>query len=122
MYTVAYHYLVKRDDIPALPGVWKQKIRRAIEDRLDQLGNVLACILVVAIRVDNEVGAESQASIQAPAEGARQAQVSLVTHDVVNADLSGYLHGPVGAAVVDDQDFHLIDPGNLPRDIGHGLG
>ena len=34
MYTVAYHYLVKRDDIPALPGVWKQKIRRAIEDRL----------------------------------------------------------------------------------------
>ncbi|OJI07857.1 addiction module antitoxin RelB [bacterium CG10_46_32] len=34
MYTVTYHYLVKRDDIPALPNEWKQKIRSAIEERL----------------------------------------------------------------------------------------
>ncbi|MBI2050583.1 MAG: type II toxin-antitoxin system RelE/ParE family toxin [Parcubacteria group bacterium] len=34
MYAVTYHHLVKREDIPALPDVWKQKIKRAIEERL----------------------------------------------------------------------------------------
>jgi mRNA interferase RelE/StbE len=34
MYSVTYHYLVVREDIPALPNTWKKKIRRAIEERL----------------------------------------------------------------------------------------
>ena len=34
MFTVAYHYLVVSRDIPRIPKKWKEKIRRAIEERL----------------------------------------------------------------------------------------
>ena len=34
MFKILYHHLVVRDDIPALPAVWKKKIRRAIELKL----------------------------------------------------------------------------------------
>lgn len=34
MFNVAYHYLVVRDDIPRLPSEWKERVRRAIEERL----------------------------------------------------------------------------------------
>lgn len=33
-YTIVYHELVVRDDIPAIAMVWREKIRRAIELRL----------------------------------------------------------------------------------------
>ena len=34
MFNVFYHYLVVRDDIPRLPGELKERVRRAIEERL----------------------------------------------------------------------------------------
>ena len=34
MFDVVYHHLVVRDDIPKLAREWKEKIRRAIENRL----------------------------------------------------------------------------------------
>lgn len=34
MFGIVYHYLVVRDDIPKLPTEWKEKVRRAIEERL----------------------------------------------------------------------------------------
>lgn len=34
MFSVVYHHLVVRDDIPKLPTIWKEKARRAIEERL----------------------------------------------------------------------------------------
>lgn len=34
MFTVLYHELVVRDDIPQLPPEWKRKIQRTIEERL----------------------------------------------------------------------------------------
>ncbi|MBI5220294.1 MAG: type II toxin-antitoxin system RelE/ParE family toxin [Candidatus Liptonbacteria bacterium] len=36
MFTLAYHRLVVRDDIPKLSSVWKRKVRRAIEERLTE--------------------------------------------------------------------------------------
>lgn len=34
MFTVVYHHLVIRDDIPNLSHKWREKVRRAIEKRL----------------------------------------------------------------------------------------
>lgn len=34
MFSVVYHQLAVRDDISKLPTVWKEKVRRAIEERL----------------------------------------------------------------------------------------
>lgn len=34
MFTIAYHHLVVRDDIPRLSAEWREKIRTTIEKRL----------------------------------------------------------------------------------------
>lgn len=34
MFEVVYHQLVVKNDIPKLPSSWRDKIRRAIEERL----------------------------------------------------------------------------------------
>lgn len=34
MFNIIYHHIVVRDDIPKLSREWKEKIRRAIEERL----------------------------------------------------------------------------------------
>jgi mRNA interferase RelE/StbE len=34
VYSLAYHALVVREDIPALDAVWRQRIKRAIEEKL----------------------------------------------------------------------------------------
>lgn len=34
MFRILYHHLVVQDDIPRLSREWKEKIRRAIEERL----------------------------------------------------------------------------------------
>lgn len=34
MFSIIYHHLVVRDDIPKLSHEWKEKIRRAIENKL----------------------------------------------------------------------------------------
>ena len=34
MFNVTYHHLVVDDDIPKLPNEWKERVRRAIEERL----------------------------------------------------------------------------------------
>ena len=33
MFTLHYHYLVVRDDIPKLSNIWRQKIKQAIESK-----------------------------------------------------------------------------------------
>lgn len=40
MFSVIYHHLVVRYDIPKLPSAWKEKVRRAIEDRLTAQPNL----------------------------------------------------------------------------------
>lgn len=34
MFEIVYHHLVVKEDIPKLPSSWRDKIRRAIEERL----------------------------------------------------------------------------------------
>jgi hypothetical protein len=51
----------------------------------------------------------------------RQALIADIFNDVINADLARDLLGPIRAAVIDDQDFHLVDSENLSRNIPYGL-
>ena len=73
------------------------------QDRLDQLLDVAAVVLVVGVGVDDHVGAELQAGVEAGLEAGGQALVVGQAHDVVHAVRAGHLDGVVGGAVVDDQ-------------------
>ena len=55
-----------------------------------------------------------QAGVNAGHEPARKAPVLLKGYDMLYAPFAGDLHRAVGGAVVDDQDFDLIHPVDLP--------
>ena len=56
-----------------------------VEYRLDQIGNVGARVLVVAVGVDDHVGAELEAGVEARLEAGCKATVVGQSDDVVNA-------------------------------------
>src|SRR3546814_4930459 len=64
-------------------------VRLAGQDGAGQLGNVLAFILVVCIRVDNHVCAQLQACLQADHERGSQAAVDGVPDDMIEDRKSG---------------------------------
>ena len=97
-------------------------IRGAFENRRDEFRNICADILVVTVRVDDDIRSKLEAGIDTVTETASQSDVALVADDVVDADLTGYFNRAVGAAVIDDEDFHLVDPGNLPWDVRNCFG
>ena len=96
-------------------------IRRAVEDRANQLGDVAPGILVVPIGIDDDVGTERQGSFDTAAKGSCQALVVLMLDDVIDADLKGERHGAVGRAIVDDEDFDLVYPLDPSRYVRDGL-
>ena len=61
----------------------------ARDDRLDELRDVLAAVLVVGVGVDDHVGAELQRGVHAGLERAREALVVGQAHDVVDAAGAG---------------------------------
>ena len=67
------------------------------------VGDVAAVVLVVGVGVDDHVGAELQARVEARLEAVRQALVVRQPHDVVDAVRARDLDRPVGRAVVDDE-------------------
>ncbi len=96
-------------------------VGRAVEDRPHEARDVGAGVLVVAVGVDDDIGAEPEAGVDAGAEGARQALVVLVADDVVDADLARHRDRAVGRAVVDDEDLDRIDAVDRARNVGDGL-
>jgi hypothetical protein len=91
------------------------------EDRRDQAGDVLAAVLVVGVGVDDDVGAEAHARVEAGHVHGREAAVAREAEHVVHADLRGVLGGAVGAAVVDDEDLDAVDAREAARQVGEGL-
>jgi hypothetical protein len=92
----------------------------AVEDRSDQLRNVGAGILIVAIRVDDDVGTPLEAGVDANDERARKAQIALVAHDVIDANLARPQSRPIRRAIVDNQDLYLFDASDLTWDVADG--
>ena len=94
----------------------------AVQDRLDQARDIGAGILVVAVGVDDDVGAGLEAGVEPGAEGVGKAAVAGLGDDMIDAEGPRDLDRAVGRAVVDDQDLHLVDARDAPRNGGHGLG
>ena len=94
----------------------------AAQDGRDQVGDAVLRVLVVGIGVDDDISPQAQAGIQAGLEGGGQPLITGVTHHMVYAQCFGDFDGAVTAAVVYDQDFDLIDAGDMARDSGNGNG
>ena len=89
------------------------------DDRRDELGDVAAVVLVVGVGVDDHVGAELEARVEAGLEAARQALVVGQPDDVVDAELARDLDRAIGRAVVDDEPLHGLEAGDLAGEVAH---
>ena len=88
------------------------------QDGLDQVGDPVLGVLVVAVGVDHDVGAELERALHPVVEGAPEPAVAGVPHEVRDAVLLGHLDGAVRGAVVDDQYEDLVDAGDRRGDAG----
>ena len=71
-------------DLVDLP-VSDHDVRGPRDDRLDQIGDALLGVLVVAVGVDEDVGSELEGASNAVVEGAAQALVARVVHELPDA-------------------------------------
>jgi hypothetical protein len=81
-----------------------------------------AAVLVVGVGVDDDVGAQFQAGVEARLEAGREALVVGQADDVLDPAFAGHLDRAVSAAVVDHQQLHLVDAGHLARQVGDRRG
>ena len=89
----------------------------AIQNRCHQLRNVGTKVLIVAVGVDDDVGPRLQTFVNAPAEGARQAQVPLVANDVLDPQIPSDLNGAIGTAIINDEDLNPVDARNRTGNV-----
>ena len=81
----------------------------SLKNRREKIGDPLLRVLVVAVGVDDDVGAVGQRIIDAVAEGPREALVFGVPDDVHDAAGAGRSNGAVRRSVVDDEDLQLVN-------------
>ena len=97
-------------------------VRAAVQDRLDELGDVGAAVLVVGVGVDDHVGTQLQRRVDAGLEGGRQPLVVGQAHEVLDAEGAGDLDRAVAGAVVDDEPLDLVEARNLAWEVRERLG
>jgi hypothetical protein len=73
-----------------------------------QLWNIRRAILIVCIRVDDDVGAMLQAGSKARHESSGEALVRFVPHNVFDSVFERNTNGIVVAAVIHYQPFHAV--------------
>ena len=112
--------LLQRREVLDLVGlaVADDHVGRAVDDRLDELGDVAAVVLVVGVGVDDHVGAELQAGVEPGLEAGGQALVVRQLDDVVDAVGARDLDRAVGRAVVDDQPLDHVEALDRSREVG----
>ena len=96
-------------------------VRAALQDRLDELVDVLPAVLVVGVGVDDHVRAELQRGVDARLEGGREALVVGQAHEVLDAEAARDLDRLVGGAVVDDQALDDVEALDLGGKVGERL-
>jgi len=79
------------------------------EDGPDQIRDTFLGVLVVAIGVDHDVRALAERIVNAVAERSRQTHVGGVPEDVCHTVLAGHLDSAISGAIIDDENFDLID-------------
>ena len=87
-------------------------VRLVRQYRRGQARNVVGVVLIVGVGVDDDVGTEPYAVLQAGDECLRQSLVARVTHHVIDMIVPCYPDGIVAAAIVDDKPLHLVESGN----------
>ena len=96
------------------------EIRLVVKDGRDQVGNVLAVELSVAVHVDHDVKTVNHGVFHRVPESLTQPLVDLVANDN-SSSLVGQTGGFVGAAVVHHKNPPFVDPlkrrGNLLNDF-----
>lgn len=96
-------------------------IRRTIQNGSAQGWNFFPRILIVAVRIDDNVGTEIKTSVYAGSKCTRQAAPYLVTNDIIDPRLPGDLGRPVCASIINDQDPDFIKPFNGAWNVRNGL-
>jgi hypothetical protein len=76
-------------------AVGDHNVRPALEDGLDQVGDALLGVLVVPVRVNNNVRTELESPRNAVMERAAQTLVPSVADEFAHAVLASYLNGPI---------------------------
>lgn len=87
----------------------------------DEGGDVGGVVLIIGIRIDDDVGPALHAGGKAGHEGAGEAEVGTLDH-VIDAAGAGDLGGAVGAAIIDDEPLDGIDAGKRPWQLLQGDG
>lgn len=80
----------------------------SFNDRLDKRGNILAYILPISVRIDDDVGPGGKRRSQAALERHRQAPVAAMADDVVDTGRPGNLCRSIDAPIVDDEGLDLV--------------
>lgn len=95
-------------------------LRPAFQDGSAELRDVEAGILIVAVGIDDDIGAKPQARVDTGSEGNCKAFVALVVDNIISTALVRYLDRSVGAAVIYDKDLDAVDPLYIPGYVGEG--
>ena len=90
------------------------------KDRLDEPLDVRGGVLVVGIRVDDDVRADLHGGVEAGVEPGGEALVAREPDDVVDAVGPGDLDRAIGGAVVDDEPLDRLEAGDLARQLSEG--
>jgi hypothetical protein len=97
-------------------AVADRHVRLAAEDRRDEARYVRRGVLVVGVGVDDDVGAELQARVEAGHEAAGETLVPGKAQDVIGSIGEGHLPGAVLRTVIDHEHQDFVDsldpPGN----------
>src|SRR5579883_2705121 len=100
-------------------AVTNHDIRVTTQDWLDQARDITAAVLVIPIGVHDDIRTEAESGIEASAERGGKAAVAGMASDIICTGLEGDLGGAVGRAITDDEDKHLVNARDGPRDISH---
>ena len=94
----------------------------ALQDRPDELLDILAAILIVAVGIDDDICAFPERIIHARREGVPEAPVGRKPDQVVDTVIEGHLCGSVSTPIIDDQDLDRIDPIDLAGQVAERGG
>lgn len=84
-------------------------VRFAIQNRLYQFLYILRAVLIVSIRVYNDIRPLPQASVQPRHKALGQPLVLREVYDVVYAPFFCYFNCIILASIIDDQILDLVD-------------
>ncbi len=101
-------------------SITNDDLRPAFQDGGAELRDVEAGILIVAVGIDDDIGAKPQARVNTGSEGNCKAFVALVADNIICTALVCYLDRSVGAAVIYDQDLDAVDSLDIPGYVGEG--